>query len=115
MSGNIQVRASLLTTINSPNLITGHPFEIAMRNELVSLGVVVSATGGFVSITVGSRLITPEYEPYIVSAATVLYPIIPDQMAFTFIRLAGERLVIAARNPSAGTLTFGVQAQLTDA
>jgi hypothetical protein len=112
MSGNILRSTAVLTLVTNPNLVQGDPFEIATRNSLVSLGVIASATGAFVSITVGSRLVAAEFPPYV---AATTYPVIPDQMQFTFIQMAGERLVISARNPTGGTITFGTLAQIADA
>lgn len=112
MSGNILKSVPILTTASSPNLIQGDPFEIAMRNSVVSLGVIASATGAFIAISVGPRLVCVESPPYV---AATTYPVIPDQMQFNFVQLQGERLVIAARNPTGGTITFGVYGAVQDA
>lgn len=93
---------AVLTTESNPNVLSGSAFEYPQSPSQVSLGINQSATGGFVTIYAGSRLIAEEFQPYIATT----YPIIPDQMYVNFVVLPGERLVVAVRNPTGGTLTF---------
>jgi len=62
--------------------------------------VTAAATGTFVGITSGSDLILEECPPYIATQ----YPIVPDQMFYNDIMENGDRLRIAARNPSGGAI-----------
>lgn len=91
------------------NLLSGSAFEFARQNSLVSIGIAQSATGGFATINAGADVVAEEFAPPI---ATV-YPIIPDDMYFSDVAAAGDRLVVRYRNPTAGALTVRVVAQVT--
>lgn len=91
------------------NILSGSAFEFARQNSLVSIGIAQSATGGFATINAGADVIAEEFAPPI---ATV-YPIIPDDMYFSDVVAAGDRLVVRYRNPTAGALTVRVVAQVT--
>ena len=84
------------------NIISGSAFEFARVRQLVSMGVVQSATGGFSTITSGPDIIAEEFEPAILATANPI--IIPDHMYFTDYMEPGDRLVIRYRNPTAGAL-----------
>jgi len=92
-----------------PNLIAGSAFEFARTPELISIGLTVSATGVFVTITNGSDLVAEEFTPF-VSAGL---PIIPDHMYFQDYAAVGDRLVIKARNPSGGAVVFNTVVQIS--
>ena len=91
------------------NLLAGSAFEFARTNSLVSMGVVASATGGFATINSGSDVVAEEFAP----AVKATYPIIPDEMYYSDVAAAGDRLVVRFRNPTAGALTVRVICQLT--
>jgi hypothetical protein len=91
------------------NLLAGSAFEFARTNSLVSMGVVASATGGFATINSGSDVVAEEFAP----AVKTTYPIIPDEMYYSDVAAAGDRLVVRFRNPTAGALTVRVVCQLT--
>jgi hypothetical protein len=84
------------------NIISGSAFEFARVRQLVSMGVVQSATGGFSTITSGPDIIAEEFLPAIVALASPI--IIPDHMYFTDYMEPGDRLVIRYRNPTGGAL-----------
>jgi hypothetical protein len=91
------------------NLLSGSAFEFARSNSLVSIGIAQSATGGFATINAGADVVAEEFSPPI---ATV-YPIIPDNMYFSDVAAAGDRLVVRYRNPTGGALTVRVVAQVS--
>lgn len=93
------------------NVVSGSAFEFARTRQIVSIGVTGSATGGFVTIQSGSDVVLEESPPYV---ATV-FPIIPDQMFYTDVMEAGDRLVIKARNPTGGAIIFRTIVQITPA
>lgn len=93
------------------NVVSGSAFEFARSRQIVSIGVTASAAGGFITIQSGADVVLEESAPYV---ATV-YPVIPDQMFFTDVMEPGDRLVIKARNPTAGALTFRTLVQITPA
>jgi hypothetical protein len=97
----ILIEQAVLTLVTVSNLVSGSAFEFARARQLMSCGVVQSATGGFSTITSGPDIIAEEFAVPIL----VTYPIIPDNMYFTDVMEQGDRLVIRYRNPTGGTLT----------
>jgi hypothetical protein len=95
---------------SNSNLVSGSAFEYPQQPSQVSLGCIASATGTFATVYAGSRLIMEEAPPYV---AATTYPVVPDQMFLNFLILPGERLVIAVRNPTAGSITFGLMVEMT--
>jgi len=91
------------------NILSGSAFEFARQNSLVSIGIHQAATGGFATINSGSDVIAEEFAPPI---ATV-YPIIPDNMYFSDVAAAGDRLVVRYRNPTGAALVVRVVCQVT--
>lgn len=91
------------------NILSGSAFEFARSNSLVSIGVAQSATGGFATINSGADVVAEEFSPPI----KTVYPIIPDDMYFSDVAAAGDRLVVRYRNPTAGALTVRIVAQVT--
>lgn len=83
------------------NIISGSAFEYMRTRSIISMGFGQSATGGFMTLQGGSDIISEEHEPAILTR----YPIIPDEMYFTDVLEAADRLVVRYRNPTAGALT----------
>jgi len=106
----IQIETSVAAGAVNNNLVSGSAFEFARARSVVSLGVAQSATGGFATIQAGADIIAEEFAPVILTR----YPIIPDEMYYTDVMEAGDRLVIRYRNPTAGALTARVLAQMTN-
>lgn len=98
------------TSVND-NLVSGSAFEFARTRQIVSIGLTASATGSFVTIQSGSDVVLEESPPYV---ATV-FPVIPDQMFYTDVMEAGDRLVVRVRNPTAGSITHRLIVQITPA
>jgi len=92
---------AVLTLVTNDNLVSGSAFEFARTRQLISLGLVQSATGGFATISAGADVIAEEFSVPIKTT----YPIIPDDMYFTDYMEQGDRLVVRYRNPTGGTLT----------
>lgn len=107
----IMRETSVAAGASNDNIVSGSAFEFARTRQIVSIGVTASATGGFVTIQSGSDVVLEESPPYV---ATV-FPVIPDQMFYTDVMEAGDRLVIRARNPTGGALTFRTIVQITPA
>jgi hypothetical protein len=105
----IQREVPLLTLTNSPNLLQGSTFELMRGNVFITAGCTASVTGGFITIFSGADLVLEESPPFV----STTYPVIPDQMAFTDFASIADRIVIAARNPSGGTITFRPLVQIT--
>jgi hypothetical protein len=105
----IQREVSVAAGAVNENILSGSAFEFARQNSLVSIGVAQSATGGFATINSGADVIAEEFSPSVLTR----YPIIPDEMYYSDVAAAGDRIVIRFRNPTGGALTVRVICQLT--
>jgi hypothetical protein len=106
----IQREVSVGIGATDPNLLAGSVFEFARGNVLISAGVTAAATGSFVTINSGSDVVLEESPPIV---ATV-FPIIPDNMFYTDVATVGDRITIAARNPTAGAIIHRALVQITN-
>ena len=97
----ILIENSIAAGAVNNNLVSGSAYEFARSRQLVSLGVVQSATGMFCTIQSGADIVAEEFSLPILTT----YPIIPDNMYFTDLMEMGDRLVVRVRNPTAGALT----------
>ena len=97
----ILVESSVAAGTVSNNLVSGSAFEFARVRQVVSMGWVQSATGGFMTLQAGSDIVAEEFSVPILTT----YPVVPDQMYFTDIMEPGDRLVARYRNPTGGALT----------
>lgn len=104
----IQREVSVAAGGLNENILSGSAFEFARQNQVVSLGVAQSATGGFATIQSGGDIVAEEFSP----AVLTRYPIIPDEMYYNDVMGVGDRLVVRYRNPTAGALTVRVVAQI---
>ncbi len=102
-----QVSVPLNGTVD--NILAGSAFEFARTNALVSMGVSAAATGTFVTFNSGADVVAEEFEPAILTR----YPIIPDEMYFSDVAAAGDRLVIRVRNTTAAAIIVRVVCQVT--
>jgi len=100
---------TIATTVIVQNILAGSAFEFARTNSLVSLGVVASATGTFATINSGADVVAEEFAP----AIKTTFPIIPDEMYYSDVAAAGDRLVVRVRNPTGGAITIRVICQIT--
>src|SRR5262245_25574165 len=105
----IQREVSVAAGAVNDNVLSGSAFEFARNNQVVSIGVAQSATGGFATIQSGGDVVAEEFSPAILSR----YPIIPDEMYYNDVMGVGDRLVIRYRNPSGGALTVRAVVQIS--
>jgi len=110
VSGVIQKETSVAAGAVNDNLYSGSAFEYARAPGVVSIGVVASATGGFVTIQAGPTIILEESPPTVKTSM----PVVPDDFLYTAAVAPGDRLVLRARNPTGGALTFRTVCQITD-
>ncbi len=96
----IQIEASIAAGAVNNNIFSGSAFEFARRRQVMSMGLVQSATGMFATIQAGSDIIAEEFSP----AIKTTFPIIPDDMYYTDVMEPGDRLVARVRNPTGGAL-----------
>lgn len=97
----IMIETSVAAGASNNNLVSGSAFEFARARQIVSMGWVQSATGGFMTLQAGSDIVAEEFSVPILTT----YPVVPDQMYFTDVMENGDRLVARYRNPTAGALT----------
>lgn len=93
-----------------PNLFQGSTFELMRNNVFVSIGVTAAATGSFITIVSGSDIVLEESPPPVLTR----YPVIPDEMYFSDVATLADRLVVSARNPTAGAIIHRALAQITN-
>lgn len=106
----IMIESAVAAGAVNNNLVAGSAFEFARRRQIVSMGIAQSATGGFATLQAGADVIAEEFSPPILTR----YPIIPDEMYFTDVMEAGDRLVARYRNPTGGALTARMVVQMSD-
>lgn len=92
------------------NLLAGSTFELVRGNVFISIGVSAAATGTFITIYSGSDIVLEESAPPVLTR----YPIIPDEMYFNDVATLTDRIVVAARNPTAGAVIHRVVVQITN-
>lgn len=105
----IQIETAVAAGAVNNNLVAGSAFEFARTRSLVSIGLTQSATGGFATIQSGADVIAEEFSPVILTR----FPVIPDEMYYTDLMEAGDRLVLRYRNPTAGSLTVRALVQMS--
>lgn len=105
----IQKEISVAANATVDNVISGSSFEFLRGNAVVSIGLAGSATGLVASIQSGSDIVLEE-APLLVKASM---PTIPDDMYYNDVGVLGDRLVIRARNTTAGALTIRAIVQVT--
>lgn len=108
----IQRETAVLTATTNPNLLAGSVFEFARRNALLVASCLATATGAFITINAGSDVVLEESPPFVLAGAGV-YGVIPDHFYYNAVAQQGDRIVIAARNPTGGTITFKTIVQIT--
>lgn len=111
MSGVIVRSTSVAATSVDDNILAGSAFEFARANSFVSMGIVQSATGMFITIQAGGNVVAEEFEPPIEATA---FPQTNEDFYFNAFAVTGDRLVVRARNSTGGALTVRVVVQITD-
>jgi hypothetical protein len=106
----MQREINVVTATVNPNLLAGSVYEFARGNILLSMGVTAAATGSFVTINTGSDVVLEESPPPVLTR----FPIIPDEMYYTDVATLGDRIVIAARNPTGGDIIHRALVQVTN-
>lgn len=105
----IQVELSIAAAGVSSNLFNGSAFEYSRGRNLLSLGVVASATGGFITIQSGSDVVLEESPPFVLGT----FPVVPDHMFYNDVMEPFDRLRVSCRNPTGGAIVFRSIALLT--
>lgn len=106
----IQVETTIVAGAVNQNLLQGSAFEFLRRNALVSMGLTAAATGSFATIQSGADIVVEEFAP----AVLTRFPVIPDEMYYSDVGMAGDRLVIRVRNPTGGNIIHRALVQITE-
>lgn len=91
------------------NLLSGSQFEYVKQRGIASFGLTQAASGLFAVIQAGADIIAEEFQPNVLTR----YPIIPDEMYFTDVVEAGDRLNVGVRNSTAGGIIARAVVQLS--
>lgn len=105
----IQKETSVAAGATNDNIFSGSAFEFMRANGIIALACVASATGGFITIQAGPDVVLEESPPTVKTSM----PTVPDDFLYQFAAAAGDRLLLRARNPTGGALTFRSVAQIT--
>lgn len=108
----IQRETSVAAGDSNPNLLAGSVFEFARRNALLVMSCLAAATGTFITINAGSDVVLEESPPFVLAGAGV-FGVIPDHFYYNAVAQQGDRIVIAARNPTAGGIVHKTIVQIT--
>ena len=106
----IQKEFALAAGASIENALSGSAFEFLRAPSLCSFGITASALGAFASIQSGADIVAEEFTPVVRAG----FPIIPDDFYYSDYGAPGDRLRIPVRNPTAGSITFRVVAQITE-
>lgn len=98
----IQKSVSVGASTSIANQLSGEFFEFLPYNALIEVGMNQSATGLLVDFISGTDVVAKDYVPLIKATS----PIYPDEFTLQDIAAAGERLILAIRNTTAGALTL---------
>ena len=92
------------------NALAGSAFEFLRRNAIVSAGVTAAATGTFVTLTAGAEIVLEESPPMVQTT----FPRIPDEMAYNFAGVQGDRLLVRLRNPTGAAVIMRTIVQIAE-
>ncbi len=98
----IQKSITLAALVTNANVLAGEFFEFPPYNALVEVGLCQSATGLLVDFITGTDVVAKDHVPLIKATS----PVYPDDFQLSDVAAFGERLVLAVRNPTAGSLTL---------
>lgn len=105
----IQTETILAAGAANANVFNGSAFEYSRGRNVLSLGVVASATGSFIGITSGADVLLEESPPFVLTT----FPVVPDHMFYNDVMEPFDRLRVAGRNPTGGAITIRALALLT--
>lgn len=98
----LQGSTALTTGTSNNNVLSGSILEFVKRQSMVKFYVVASAVGGLASVSSGADILLEESA---VSQAN-RFPVDPDDLTVKDVAMPGDRLKLALRNPTGGTVTF---------
>ena len=106
----IQKEVSIAANSANENILAGSAFEFLRRNSIVSIGLTGDATGLVANIQSGADIVLEE-SPLEVKTS---FPVIPDEMYYNDVGVAGDRLVIRVRNTTGAPIDVRAIVQVTN-
>lgn len=107
---NIQKEISVPANGTVENALAGSAFEFLRRPSVVSMGVTAAVTGTVTTIQSGPDVILEESPPMVQTT----FPRIPDEMAYNFAGVQGDRLLVRLRNTTGAAVIMRVLAQIAE-
>jgi len=98
----IQRQDLILAGTENANVLAGNQFEFSPVRSIIEFGLVASATGLLVDILIGARAVIVGMQPNQANRVAIY----PDDFPTRAGAIAGERIIIRVRNPTAGNLTL---------
>lgn len=105
----LQGSSSIAANTNVDDVIVNNVLSIANGIFLVEYGLVASATGLVLNLQVGTKIIAPGMLPSLANR----FPIYPDDYLDRFGVIPGDRILLGARNTTAGALTLFYSFKMT--
>jgi hypothetical protein len=103
---------SFLTLTSVANVLVGQVYETVPFNALVEIGLIQTVTGMIASVACDSDIVLQDTgETNMTVRATP--PLYPDDFLPGFVCIAGSKLFVACRNPTAGTIVLFYDVRLT--
>ncbi len=106
----IQKETSIPANAVVENVLAGSAFEFARGNSLVVAGSTAAADGLFLTIQTGADIVLEESP----MKESTEFPIIPDEMYYSDVAAAGDRIVFRIRNSTAGAIVARTIVQTTN-
>jgi len=93
------------------NILSGSAFEFVKEASQVAIGMLASATGLLAGVSSGSDILMEDGSLVDIVRVANQGPVFPDDFILTDYALPMDRLRIAVRNPTAGSITlfYGVK------
>lgn len=95
------------------NILSGSVFEFLRQDGLVEIGILSSSSGLLAGVSSGADILMEDGSPVDVVRIANQGPIYPEDYSLTDAAMAGDRLRVALRNPTAGAITAFVNVRFT--
>ncbi len=106
----IQKETSIAANSVNENVLSGSAFEFARANSLMVAGATAAADGLFLTIQTGADIVLEESP----MKESLEFPIVPDEMYYSDVAAAGDRIVFRVRNSTAGAIVARTLVQVTN-
>lgn len=101
--------------VSNNNVLSGSAFEFVQGVSVVEIGLLASATGLLAGVSSGSDILLEDGSLVDIVRTANQGPIYPDDFILTDVAMPMDRLRIAARNPTGGSITLFFAVKTTPA